>query len=608
MGDFNVKVGNERVDEVVGDHGLGQRNERGERLIDWTKMHDMIIGNTWLKHHPRKLWTWKSPGDNARNQIDYIMTNKTFRNSLLTVKTMPGADCDMNHVLLFGKIRIKLKKTKKAPGNTKLDLTLLKTETNIRESCNVTVRNRYNTLEPVQDLEDRWKNLKESIIQSAEETIPPVKKTSKKKWMTEDILQLMEKRRLSKNNKEEYEKIGKEITEKCNAGKEKWFDERCQEIESRHVANDNNMYKNIEEVTGIRTCSAAGCLKSKEGNIILEKDKILERWSEYIGKLYNDDRNERKIIKNNFEGPPILKDEIKSAIKQMKTGKALGPDGIATEMIEALEEFGVDILYDLLNEIYNTGIIQEDMSQSIFIALLKKPGATECEPHRTISLTSHATKILLRIIMTRARNKIKPEIDVTQCGFVEGKGTVNAIFVLRTIIERALEVNKDLYLCFIDYTKAFDKVRHEEIINILENLDMDGKDLRIIKNLYWKQTATVRMDNEVSNFQQIKRGVRQGCVLSLDLFSLYSEMIMHHLEGIPGIQIGGHNINNLRYADDTVLIVETEEDLQELLETVVKESEIKGLTLTNKKTEVMVVSRKNDIPTCKITIDNKVLQ
>ena len=83
---------------------------------------------------------------------------------------------------------------------------------------------------------------------------------------------------------------------------------------------------------------------------------------------------------------------------------------------------------------------------------------------------------------------------------------------------------------------------------------------------------------------------------------------MRHLERTPGIQIGGHNINNLRYADDTILIAETEEDLQELLDTVVKESEMKGLTLNSKKTEVVVVSRKNDIPKCKITISNKVLQ
>ena len=181
------------------------------------------------------------------------------------------------------------------------------------------------------------------------------------------------------------------------------------------------MYKNIEEVTGKRTCSATGCLKSKEGNIILEKGKILERWSEYIEELYNDDRYERKIIKDNFGGPTILKDEIRSAIKQMKTGKALGPDEIATETIEAVEEFGVDILYDLLNEIYNTGIIPEDMFKSIFIALPKKPGATECELHRTISLMTRPTKISLRIMMKKIRSKIRPEIDVTQCGFVKEK-------------------------------------------------------------------------------------------------------------------------------------------------------------------------------------------
>ena len=83
---------------------------------------------------------------------------------------------------------------------------------------------------------------------------------------------------------------------------------------------------------------------------------------------------------------------------------------------------------------------------------------------------------------------------------------------------------------------------------------------------------------------------------------------MRHSERTPRIQIEGHNINNLRYADDTVLTAETEEGLQELLDTVVKEREIKGLTLSSKKTEIMVISRKNNIPKCKVTIDNKVLQ
>ena len=168
-----------------------------------------------------------------------------------------------------------------------------------------------------------------------------------------------------------------------------------------------------------------------------------------------------------------MKDEVREAMRKMKAGKAIGPDGLSIELIEALEKYGIEKVTTLLNEIYDTGQIPVDMSRSIFIALPKKPGATDCELHRTISLMSDVTKLLLRIIMMRVRNKINPEI-AEQCVFVEGKGTTNAIFILRTLIERALEIPKDVYLCFIDYTKAFDRVRHDEIIKELTKLKIDG--------------------------------------------------------------------------------------------------------------------------------------
>ncbi|GFO27892.1 endonuclease-reverse transcriptase [Plakobranchus ocellatus] len=228
-------------------------------------------------------------------------------------------------------------------------------------------------------------------------------------------------------------------------------------------------------------------------------------------------------MKNNFAGPPIMKEEVETPIKNMKHGKATGPGNISVELIEALEDFGIGKVTHLLNEIYDTGQIPTDLSKSIFIALPKKPGATECELHRTISLMSHITKILLKIIMLRIRNKIKPEIAEEQCAFVEDKRTSNAIYILRTLIERALEVRKGLYLCFIDYTKAFDRVRHDEIITQLKQLKIDGKDLRIIKTMYWEQTAAMRIENKTTTFQDIKRGVRQGCALSPDLFSLYKK-------------------------------------------------------------------------------------
>ena len=96
---------------------------------------------------------------------------------------------------------------------------------------------------------------------------------------------------------------------------------------------------------------------------------------------------------------------------------------------------------------------------------------------------SHLSKILLRILTTRIRKQIHPEIFATQFGFVPDRSTRNAILSLSNIIERSIEVQTDVYLCFIDYAKAFDKVRHSDVFKMLSNLNIDGKDLTLLKNL-----------------------------------------------------------------------------------------------------------------------------
>ena len=175
------------------------------------------------------------------------------------------------------------------------------------------------------------------------------------------------------------------------------------------------------------------------------------------------------------------------------------------------------------------------------------------------------------------------------------KGTRNAIFVLKRLVERSVEKQKDVYTCFIDYSKAFDTVKHDSLVELLQSLDVDDADTRLLTNLYWPQTAAVRCDKDLSEWMSIKQGVRQGCVASPHLFALYTEMIMREIEDMEGFRIGGKVVNNLRCADDTVILAESEEQLQQLINTVVTESELKGLYLNSTKSFAMVFFRKQKL-------------
>ena len=238
-----------------------------------------------------------------------------------------------------------------------------------------------------------------------------------------------------------------------------------------------------------------------------KKNEILKRWSEYIEELVDDDRMSKSNVKKNMKGPSVMKDEVRQAIKSIKSNKAVGSDGISTEMIQSLDELGVDAITKLINVIHDTGEILEDLTKSLSAALPRKPRATECELHRIISLMSHRTKILLKILMMRMKNKIRPEIAKEQYGFISDKGTRNAIFILRMLIKRTIEVKHDIYLCFLDYTKAFDKVKHDNLFQTLEKLNIEGKDLRLVRNLYWDQKVAMRVKNDISNDKKIKRDV-----------------------------------------------------------------------------------------------------
>ena len=147
------------------------------------------------------------------------------------------------------------------------------------------------------------------------------------------------------------------------------------------------------------------------------------------------------------------------------------------------------------------------------------------------------------------------------------------------IIEKVREFQKTIYFCFIDYAKAFDYAHHNKLWKILKEMGIPDHLTCLLRNLYAGQEATVKTGLETSDWFQVGKGVHQGCILSPCLLNLYAEYIMRNAgldEAQAGIKIEGRNINNLRYADDTTLMAESEEELKSLLLKVKEESEKVG--------------------------------
>lgn len=326
-------------------------------------------------------------------------------------------------------------------------------------------------------------------------------------------------------------------------------------------------------------------------------------WRKYIEQLFDDDRPEATEWEC-VTGPSIMEEEVRTAIKDLKMGKTPGPDNTEAEFLKLINDENIKWLTSMLNRVYDSGDIPTQWLRAEFITLPKKPSAKVCGEYRTICLMSHLLKLFLKILQRRIYGLCEENIFVTQFWFRDAVGTREALFCVQVLFQRCRDMNVDVYACFIDYRKAFDRVQHHKMVEILKDLGLDDKDLRIIVNLYWNQSACVNVEGERTDEVKIRRGVRQGCVLSPLLFNVYSERIFREaLEGAEmGIMVNGERLNNIRYADDTVMFADNPRGLQALMDRVIVCSRRYGLDINIGKTKLMVISKAERVE-CRIVID-----
>jgi hypothetical protein len=464
-------------------------------------------------------------------------------------------------------------------------------------------------------VEERWKDFRDTVMKCAEEQIGRKGKSkARKPWITKEMLDKMDERRKWKSvNTEEgqrmYNQINNALRRETDKAKEEWWETECQEIETLDKrGRDDLVYDKVKKLTwGKRASINRNAVKNKDGELTTQAEKVRDIWREYIEELYDKQGKpvtedlkigkEDKVLEDE-KGPPLLDSEVINAIEELRKGKAAGIDDIPAEFLKNLGEKTKRELIEICKSMYEEGTWPEEFTRTVMVPLPKVGNAVVCGEFRTISLICNASKIMLKVLKKRLETKADEFISKNQFGFRKGCGTRDAIGVMRVLCERTLErQKKDLFICFVDFEKAFDRVNWVKLMEALKNLKVDWKDRRMIGELYMKQSAVVRVAGGESQPSVIGRGVRQGCPLSPILFSIYAEVMMKEaMDGVrDGVIVGGKSVNDVRFADDQGMVSNTERGLQRIMNRLNEAAKKFDMRINVKKTKTMIVSKKENM-------------
>ena len=622
MGDFNAVVGMGKKSKCVGEFGLGKRNERGQKLVDFAKQNKFVITNTLFKHHKRRRYTWTRPGNGDRFQLDYVLVKWRYKNGVKNSRAYPGMDVYSDHNAVVMHLNVKFKKIKKAKKKLNWNLEELNKENG--EKFIDQIENNIYTI-PQETSEQLWNGIKEMITKSAEEHLGCKKKQNPKKpWITSEMIEKMDERRKWKNvNTEEgrkmYRKLNNLLRRETDKAKDKWLDEQCKEIEQLEKRGRSDlMYKRAKEV-GKKYKRSKGMnagLLDKNGNVLNDQEEIKERWKEYFEILYDAAGKPTSCILENEEevhedekGPLIMLSETNASVNKLKRGKKQGMDNVPAELIKCLGDNTRKQLNKLDNLIYTSGKWPTDFTVSRVVTFPKKPNTKRCEEHRTISLISHASKIPLKTMYERIYAKVDDFIEKDQFGFRRKIGTREAITTLRVIYEKVIEFGQNLYICFVDYEKAFDRINWQKLMECLKQVGLDWRERRLIWELYTNQTAVITVGEDLTEPAQLGRGSRQGGILSTIIYNVYSQfMINEALENNEdGVVISGSKVPSIRFADDKAMISNSNAGLQRIMDSLNDAGKRYGMKINLKKTKVMRITHLKN-RTMKIIVEGKVLE
>ncbi|KAK3570786.1 hypothetical protein QTP86_025427 [Hemibagrus guttatus] len=462
----------------------------------------------------------------------------------------------------------------------RMDMAMVNTYFQKREEHRVTYKSGGRSTQVV--LPDDWETTAEVIRETGRKVLSVSsgrrKEDKETWWWNEEVQYSIQRKRLAKKkwdmdrteeNRQEYKELQRRVKREVSKAKQKAYDEFYTRLDTREGEKDLYRLARQRDRDG-KDVQQVRVIKDRDGRVLTSEESVQRRWKEYFEELMNEENEREKRVEgvNSVEQKVdnIRKDEVRTALKRMKSGKAVGPDDILVEVWKCLGEAAVEFLTSLFNRVLESERMPEEWRRSVLMPIFKNNGDVQsCSNYGGIKLVSHTMKLWERVVEARLRKVV--EICEQQYGFMPRKSTTDAIFALRILMEKYRDGQKELHCVFVDLEKAYDRVPREELWYCMRRSGVAEKYVRVVQDMYERSRTVVR------------------CAVVMDQLSE---------------EVRQESPWTMMFADDIVICSESREQVEENLERWRFVLERRGMKVSRSKTEYMCVNEREGSGTVRL--------
>ncbi|KAK3566754.1 hypothetical protein QTP86_004437 [Hemibagrus guttatus] len=383
--DFNGHVGegNTGDEEVMGKFGVKERNLEGQMVVDFAKRMDMAVVNTYFQKREEHRVTYKSGG--RRTQVDYILCRRGNLKEISDCKVVVGESVARQHRMGVCRMTLMVCKTKRSKIEIEKKTKWWKLK---KEECCEEFRQKLRqALGGQVVLPDDWESTAEVIRETGRKVLAVSsgrrKEDKETWWWNEEVQDNVQRKRLAKKkwdmdrteeNRQEYKELQRRVKREVSKAKQKTYDELYTRLDTREGEKDLYRLARQRDRDG-KDVQQVRVIKDRDGRVLTSEESVQRRWKEYFEELMNEENEREKRVEgvNSVEQKvdKIRKDEVRKALKRMKSGKAVGPDGIPVEVWKCLGEAAVEFLTSLFNRVLESEKMPEEWRRSVLVPIFK---------------------------------------------------------------------------------------------------------------------------------------------------------------------------------------------------------------------------------------------